>query len=64
MDHFVVLRQVSRHGIDIHDPATGARHYSYAEAGRHFTGVALELTPTQTFSEASERSRAAADGIS
>jgi ATP-binding cassette subfamily B protein RaxB len=57
MDHFVVLRHVSRHGVDIQDPATGTRHYSYAEVGQHFTGVALELTPTQTFSKASERSR-------
>jgi ATP-binding cassette subfamily B protein RaxB len=57
MDHFVVLRRATRHGIDIHDPATGARRYSYAEAGRHFTGVALELTPTEGFSQSSERSR-------
>jgi ATP-binding cassette subfamily B protein RaxB len=57
MDHFVVLRRATRNGLDVHDPATGARHYSYAEAGRHFTGVALELTPTQSFSRASERSR-------
>jgi ATP-binding cassette subfamily B protein RaxB len=57
MDHFVVLRRAGRNGIDIHDPASGARHYSYAEAGRHFTGVALELTPTQEFSPNRERSR-------
>lgn len=57
MDHFVVLRRVSRRGIDIQDPATGARRYSHEEAGRHFTGVALELTPTQAFSRESERSR-------
>jgi ATP-binding cassette subfamily B protein RaxB len=57
MDHFVVVKHVSRRGIDVQDPATGARHYSFIEVGRHFTGVALELTPTQTFSKASERSR-------
>jgi ATP-binding cassette, subfamily B, bacterial CvaB/MchF/RaxB len=57
MDHFVVLRRVSRGGLDIHDPATGTRRYTLAEASRHFTGVALELTPTQAFSKASERSR-------
>jgi ATP-binding cassette subfamily B protein RaxB len=57
MNHFVVLRRVSRHGLDIQDPATGARRYSCAEAGRHFTGVALELTPTREFSRISERSR-------
>jgi ATP-binding cassette, subfamily B, bacterial CvaB/MchF/RaxB len=57
MDHFVVLRRTSRGGIDIHDPATGSRRYSYAEAGRHFTGVALELTPTGSFTRMTERSR-------
>ena len=57
MDHFVVLRRVSRGGIEIQDPATGARRYSFAEAGRHFTGIALELTPAQTFQRTSERSR-------
>src|ERR1700733_8609316 len=34
MDHFVVLRRASRRGIEIHDPATGSRRYTYAEAGR------------------------------
>ncbi|HEY0183592.1 MAG TPA: peptidase domain-containing ABC transporter [Rhodopila sp.] len=56
MDHFVVLRRASRRGIEVHDPATGARRYTYAEAGRHFTGVALELTPAEGFSRATERS--------
>jgi ATP-binding cassette subfamily B protein RaxB len=56
MDHFVVLRRASRRGIEIHDPATGSRRYTYAEAGRHFTGVALELTPTGSIARTSERS--------
>jgi ATP-binding cassette subfamily B protein RaxB len=57
MDHFVVLRRASRRGLDIHDPATGIRRYTHAEASRHFTGVALELTPTQAFARTSEQSR-------
>jgi ATP-binding cassette subfamily B protein RaxB len=57
MDHFVVLRRVFRRGLEIHDPALGVKRCSFAEAGRHFTGVALELTPTQKFSRCSERSR-------
>jgi ATP-binding cassette subfamily B protein RaxB len=57
MNHFVVLKRASRGGLDIHDPGTGPRRYSYAEAGLHFTGVALELTPTQEFSRQSEHSR-------
>lgn len=57
MDHFVVLKRVSRRCVDIHDPATGAQRYSLAEAGRHFTGVALELAPTQGFTKKTERAR-------
>ena len=45
MNHFVVLRQASRSGVVIHDPAFGARRYSNTEVAKHFTGVALELTP-------------------
>jgi ATP-binding cassette subfamily B protein RaxB len=49
MNHFVVLRQVGRSGLTIHDPAFGARRYSFTEASNHFTGVALELVPDETF---------------
>lgn len=49
MTHFVVLRSVNRHGIVIHDPAVGERRYGLADASRHFTGVAIELTPAQEF---------------
>jgi len=49
MNHFVVLRQVGRSGLIIHDPAFGARRFSFAEVSKHFTGVALELTPDQGF---------------
>ena len=57
MDHFVVLRRVSRSGLVIQDPAVGLRKFSMTEAGKHFTGVALELTPTQAFDRTSERTR-------
>jgi ATP-binding cassette, subfamily B, bacterial CvaB/MchF/RaxB len=49
MNHFVVLRYVGRSGLTIHDPAFGVRRYSFAEVSKHFTGIALELTPDQTF---------------
>ena len=62
MDHFVVLKRASRTSIDIHDPATGTRRYSYAEAGRHFTGVALELSPTQDFTRKLRTFAIAAEG--
>ena len=54
MNHFVVLKRASGRGLDIHDPATGTKRYSPEEVGRHFTGVALELSPTQAFAPKSE----------
>lgn len=48
-DHFVVLKRVGvRHAI-IHNPAAGERRFALDELSRHFTGVALELTPTTAF---------------
>jgi ATP-binding cassette subfamily B protein RaxB len=49
LNHFVVLEKVSRGAIRIRDPAFGARRLSFYQASRHFTGVALELTPTEEF---------------
>jgi ATP-binding cassette, subfamily B, bacterial CvaB/MchF/RaxB len=49
MNHFVVLRRVGRSGLTIHDPAFGARRFGFAEVSKHFTGVALELTPNGGF---------------
>jgi ATP-binding cassette subfamily B protein RaxB len=44
-----VLRSVDRRGIVIHDPAAGLRRLPMAQASRHFTGVALELTQSSGF---------------
>ena len=49
MDHFVVLKEVSRSRVVIHDPAFGVRSCTLEEVGRHFTGIALELIPTNRF---------------
>ncbi len=49
LNHFVVLREVSGSGILIHDPATGVHRLSLKQASAHFSGVALELTPTNSF---------------
>lgn len=49
MNHFVVLKSVSKKYVVIHDPAQGVRKLSFAEVSKHFTGVALELTPTPKF---------------
>lgn len=51
MNHFVVLKSVRRGKAVIHDPARGERTLSLAEVSEHFTGVALELLPTQDFSQ-------------
>jgi ATP-binding cassette, subfamily B, bacterial CvaB/MchF/RaxB len=57
MNHFVVLKSVERRGIVVHDPALGERFFSRAEASKHLTGVALELSPTQAFLPKDERDR-------
>jgi ATP-binding cassette subfamily B protein RaxB len=49
LDHYVVLSKVGRDKITIHDPAVGKRSYSFAEAGQHFSGIALELSPRTEF---------------
>lgn len=50
MKHFVVLKKATKNGILIHDPAAGTRFISYENASKHFTGVALEVTPNVSFS--------------
>lgn len=54
-NHFVVLVRVTNNQIVIHDPATGLRQLTVTEFSQHFTGIALELTPTHEFSEKIER---------
>ncbi|HEX3587337.1 MAG TPA: peptidase domain-containing ABC transporter, partial [Candidatus Angelobacter sp.] len=55
MDHFVVLKKVTRKYVFLHDPAMGPRRVTFAEASRYFTGVALELIPTPSFAPHDER---------
>jgi ATP-binding cassette, subfamily B, bacterial CvaB/MchF/RaxB len=55
LNHFVVLKAVDGRGAVIHDPAFGVRRVSIAQLSRHFTGIALELTPTTEFSPVDER---------
>ena len=49
MNHFVVLKSASKKRVVVYDPAMGVRRMSYRQASDHFTGVALELTPTPAF---------------
>lgn len=57
MNHFVVLKRVGGRTITIHDPASGVRTLTLDEAGRRFTGIALELTPTASFERQKETTR-------
>ncbi|MFA0813690.1 peptidase domain-containing ABC transporter [Microbulbifer epialgicus] len=57
MCHFVVLKSVQRNKITIHDPAVGERVLTREEFGQHFTGVVLELTPTDEFQPGEDRQR-------
>lgn len=49
MNHFVVLKSVSKQGCIIHDPAYGERKLALSEVSKHFTGIALELLPVAGF---------------
>ena len=55
MNHFVVFSGVSGNKFTIYDPAAGKVTMTLEEASKHFTGVALELTPSSGFQRKRER---------
>lgn len=57
LNHFVVLERVERGVATILDPARGRRRLATAKLSRHFTGVALELTPTADFKPINAQTR-------
>jgi ATP-binding cassette subfamily B protein RaxB len=57
LNHFVVLEKVARGRATLLDPASGRRTVGIEELSRHFTGVALELTPTAAFKPINQRVR-------
>lgn len=57
LNHFVVLERVSGRKALIHDPDGGTAWMPLNEVSRRFTGVALELWPTSTFTPEVERRR-------
>lgn len=57
LNHFVVLKSVDARGAVVHDPAFGVRRFTNAQISKHFTGIALELSPTADFRPADERRR-------
>lgn len=56
-NHFVVLHSIRGNTVTILDPAIGRRVLKLDEVSKHFTGVALELTPTPGFEKKVERQR-------
>ncbi|MFM8899846.1 MAG: peptidase domain-containing ABC transporter, partial [Burkholderiales bacterium] len=57
LNHFVVLKKVSQGHITILDPAVGERRLALTEVSKHFTGVALELSPNASFAPERKRER-------
>jgi ATP-binding cassette subfamily B protein RaxB len=61
LNHFVVLTKVSGKGkaakFSINDPAAGKLSLSAEEFSKHFTGICLELTPTNKFEVKQEQTR-------
>ena len=55
LNHFVVLVEVRRGVATIHDPARGVRRLKLDEVSRHFTGIAIELTPAADVAPRTER---------
>lgn len=49
LNHFVVLEKIKGRKVTILDPAIGKRILPLSEVSEHFTGVALELTPSNNF---------------
>jgi len=56
-NHFVVLVKIKRNRFVIHDPAAGKRELGWEELSKHFTGVALELTPSAEFKPRVQKAR-------
>ncbi|ALN78925.1 peptidase domain-containing ABC transporter [Lysobacter antibioticus] len=63
LNHFVVLKRIARGRAELHDPARGAVSLPLAEFGRHYTGIALELSPKTDFVPMRERQRLSLRGL-
>lgn len=63
LNHFVVLIRANKKRVIIHDPAFGRRTLSYEEVSKHFTGVALELSPNAQFQPQTEKQRIKISGL-
>ncbi len=50
LNHYVVLKSVKGDKVHIIDPGIGLRSMKLSKVSDHFTGIALELSPTAEFS--------------
>jgi len=55
LNHFVVLKKITRTKAHIIDPGLGLRVMPLSKFSTHFTGIALELSPTAEFSPINAR---------
>ncbi|RWR02349.1 ABC transporter [[Pantoea] beijingensis] len=55
MNHFVVLKEVTKKKIVIHDPSRGRRDVALDEVSKSFTGIAMELIPNADFVKKKEK---------
>ncbi len=63
LNHFVVLTKVARGHVVVLDPAVGERRLKLGEVSKHFTGVALELTPNAEFEATDQRKKVALSAL-
>ena len=64
LKHFVVLKSAHASHVVIYDPARGRRKLSWAEFSKHFTGVALEMSPHGRLFRSSRHELVASSAIS
>lgn len=57
LNHYVVIEAVKNGKVLVHNPASNSKWYSLDEISNHFTGVALELRPTNDFTKQDQRER-------
>lgn len=55
MNHFVVLKKITRKYAVIHDPSGGVKRLSLKSVAKSFTGVAVEFEPDHEFKPIKER---------
>lgn len=55
MNHYVVLKKIAKGRIVLHDPRIGVVERSIEEFSEHFTGIAIECMPNETFEKKDHR---------